>query len=103
MAGEFCWSISATDVHTQWTKTRAVPNGGQAAVAERIAQIEAALPLPIPGFDTDNGGELLNWHLGDYFCKRRVPIRFTLSRAYPKNDNARVEQKNWTHVRQLVG
>src|SRR5437016_11239663 len=93
MAGEFCWSITATDVHTQWTETRAVPNRGQAAVAERIAQIEAALPFPILGFDTDNGGEFLNWHLVDYFGKRRVPIRFTRSRAYRKNDTARVEQK----------
>ena len=54
MAGEFCWSITATDVHTQWTETRAVPNRGLATVAERIAQIEAALPFPILGFDTDN-------------------------------------------------
>jgi hypothetical protein len=103
MAGEFCWSITATDVHTQWTETRAVPNRGLAAVAERIAQIEAALPFPILGFDTDNGGEFLNWHLVHYFGKRKKPIRFTRSRAYRKNDNARVEQKNWTHVRQLVG
>lgn len=103
MAGEFCWSITATDVHTQWTETRAVANRGQAAVAERVAQIEAALPFPILGFDTDNGGEFLNWHLVDYFGKRPHPVRFTRSRAYRKNDNARVEQKNWTHVRQLVG
>ena len=103
MAGEFCWSITATDVHTQWTETRAVSNRGLAAVAERIAQIEAALPFPILGFDTDNGGEFLNWHLVHYFGKRKKPIRFTRSRAYRKNDNARVEQKNWTHVRQLVG
>ena len=78
-------------------------NRGQAAVAERIAQIEASLPFPILGFDTDNGGEFLNWHLLDYFGKRKRPVRFTRSRAYRKNDNARVEQKNWTHVRQLVG
>jgi len=84
MAGEFCWSITATDVHTQWTETRAVPNRGQAAVAERIAQIEAALPFPILGFDTDNGGEFLNWHLVDYFGKRRVPIRFTRFARLPK-------------------
>ena len=103
MAGEFCWSITATDVQTQWTETRAVPNRGQAAVAERIAQIEASLPFPILGFDTDNGGEFLNWHLVDYFNKRPQPVGFTRSRAYRKNDNARVEQKNWTHVRQLVG
>jgi hypothetical protein len=103
MAGEFCWSITATDVHTQWTETRAVANRGQAAVAERIAQIEAALPFAILGFDTDNGGEFLNWHLVDYFGKRPAPVGFTRSRAYRKNDNARVEQKNYSHVRQLVG
>jgi len=103
MAGEFCWSITATDVHTQWTESRAVPNRGQAAVAARIGQIEASLPFPILGFDTDNGGEFLNWHLLAYFGKRKRPVRFTRSRAYRKNDNARVEQKNWTHVRQLVG
>ena len=103
MAGEFCWSITATDVHTQWTESRAVWNRGQYEVQQRIAQIEAALPFPILGFDTDNGGEFLNWHLFAYFDKRPVPVRFTRSRAYRKNDNARVEQKNWTHVRQLVG
>jgi hypothetical protein len=103
MAGEFCWSITATDVHTQWTETRAVPNRSQATVSARIAQIEASLPFPILGFDTDNGGEFLNWHLLAYFGKRNKPVHFTRSRAYRKNDNARVEQKNWTHVRQLVG
>ena len=69
MAGEFCWSITATDVHTQWTETRAVPNRSQATVSARIAQIEASLPFPILGFDTDNGGEFLNWHLLAYFGK----------------------------------
>ena len=103
MAGEFCWSLTATDVHTQWTETRAVFNRGQYEVAKRIAEIEVALPFAILGFDTDNGGEFLNWHLVNYFARRRRPISFTRSRAYRKNDNARVEQKNWTHVRQLVG
>lgn len=103
MGGEFCWSITVTDVHTQWTEIRAVPNRSQHAVAGRIAQIETALPFPILGFDTDNGGEFLNWHLVDYFRIRPIPVAFTRSRAYRKNDNARVEQKNWTHVRQLIG
>lgn len=103
MAGEFCWSITATDVHTQWTETRAVANRSQHAVQSRIAQIEQALPFCILGFDTDNGGEFLNWHLLRYFQERPKPVHFTRSRAYRKNDNAHVEQKNWTHVRQLVG
>lgn len=103
MAGEFCWSITFTDIHTQWTETRAVPNRSQSAVVGRIAHIETKLPFPILGFDSDNGGEFLNWHLFDYFKKRNRPVAFTRSRAYRKNDNAHVEQKNWTHVRQLVG
>ena len=103
MAGEFCWTITATDVHTQWTEARAVPNRGQVAVVARIADIEDNLPFAILGFDSDNGGEFINWHLFHYFCKRKSPVPFTRSRAYRKNDNARVEQKNWTHVRQLVG
>jgi hypothetical protein len=103
LEGDFCWSLTVTDVQTQWTETRAIWNRGQHAVRERVAEVEAALPFPILGFDSDNGGEFLNWQLADYFLKRPEPVAFTRSRAYHKNDNARVEQKNWTHVRQLVG
>jgi hypothetical protein len=62
--GESCWSLTATDVHTQWTETRAVSNRGRYEVAKRIAEIEAALPFAILGFDTDNGGEFLNYSTG---------------------------------------
>ena len=51
-------------------------------VAKRIAEIEAALPFAILGFDTDNAGEFLNWHLVNYFARRRSPVGFTRSRAY---------------------
>ena len=103
MAGDFCWSVTVTDVYTQWTETRAIWNKGQHEVRGRIEEIEKALAFPILGFDSDNGGEFLNWHLRDYFLERKKPVAFTRSRPYRKNDNARVEQKNWTHVRQLVG
>lgn len=103
MAGDFCWSVTLSDVQTQWTETRATWNKGQHEVRKRIAEVEAALPFPILGFDTDNGGEFINWHLAGYFLLRKEAVAFTRSRAYRKNDNARVEQKNWTHVRQLVG
>jgi hypothetical protein len=103
MAGDFCWSLTVTDVHTQWTETRAIWNKGQHEVLRRIEEIEKTLAFPILGFDSDNGGEFLNWHLRDYFLEREKPVAFTRSRPYRKNDNARVEQKNWTHVRQLVG
>lgn len=103
MAGDFCWTVTLTDVHTQWTETRATWNKGQYGVQQRIEEIEQTLPFAILGFDSDNGGEFLNRHLRDYFLKRVKAVEFTRSRAYRKNDNARVEQKNWTHVRQLVG
>ena len=102
-SGDFVYSVTLTDIHTQWTETRAIWNRGQAAVLERVREVEAALPFEILGFDSDNGGEFLNWHLYHYFSLRPKVVRFTRSRAYRKNDNAHVEQKNWTHVRQLVG
>lgn len=77
--------------------------GARAAAEVERSNVEASLAFPILGFDSDNGGEFLNWHLADYFLKRPEPVAFTRSRPYRKNDNARVEQKNWTHVRQLVG
>ena len=102
-AGDYGWSLTLTDVHSQWTENRAVWNRGQEGVLGKITEVEKVLPFGILGFDTDNGGEFLNWHLVNYFNKRDKPVSFTRSRPYRKNDNARVEQKNWTHVRQLVG
>ena len=61
------------------------------------------LPFPLLGFDSDNGSEFLNYHLQRHFTDRKHPVNFTRSRAYHKNDNAHIEQKNWTHVRQWLG
>jgi len=102
-AGDHVWSLTFTDVLTQWTENRACFNKGQHAVCERVAAVEADLPFPILGFDCDNGSEFLNHHLVSYFHARPRKVAVTRSRPYRKNDNARVEQKNWTHVRQLVG
>jgi len=72
-------------------------------VIEQIGDIENFLPFPLIGFDSDNGGEFLNYHLLRYLTERKQPIQFTRSREYKKDDNAHVEQKNWTHVRQWLG
>lgn len=56
----------------------------------------------MPGADA-KGIEFLNWHLVRYFQERPKRVGFTRSRPYHKNDNGHVEQKNWTHVRQLLG
>ena len=103
MAGQFAFSLDITDIATGWTEQRAVWGKGEAGVLEQIVSIEAALPFRILGFDCDNGGEFLQWHLVRYFQERPRPVQFTRSRPYQKNDNAHVEQKNWTHVRQWLG
>ena len=70
----------------------------------QIEDIEHGIVFPILGFDCDNGSEFLNHHLVRYFTDRpKDPVMFTRSRPFQKNDNAFVEQKNWTHVRQLLG
>jgi hypothetical protein len=76
---------------------------GGRGVLEQIADVESSLPFPLLGFDCDNGSEFLNYHLLRHFTERTQPVSFTRSRAYHKDDNAHIEQKNWTHVRQWLG
>lgn len=104
IAGDFIWSITLTDIATCWTENRATWNKGAEGVVAGIEAIEKKLPFPIVGFDCDNGSEFLNWHLVSYFTEgRSQEIQITRSRPYRKNDNAHVEQKNWSHVRHLFG
>lgn len=103
LLGNFIWSITLTDIYSGWTENAAVWNKGAHGVLQQIKKIEERLPFSILGFDSDNGGEFLNYHLVRYFQEREKPIEFTRSRPYHKGDNAHVEQKNWTHVRQLFG
>ena len=103
MAGMFAFTLDCVDIATGWTEQRAVWGKGETGVLEQIRDIETALPFPLLGFDSDNGSEFLNYHLLRHFTDRKQPIQFTRSRAYHKDDNAHVEQKNWTHVRQWLG
>ncbi|MCB0321298.1 MAG: transposase family protein [Bdellovibrionales bacterium] len=99
--GPFALTLTLTDINTTWTENRAVWTKKAENVVEQIKDIEASLPFHLLGFDCDNGSEFLNDHLVRYFQKKRIPL--TRSRPYRKNDNAHVEQKNWTHARQLFG
>lgn len=104
IAGNYVWSITLTDIASGWTEIRAMWNKGSAGVLKQIKNIEKTLPFSILGFDCDNGSEFLNWHLINYFtANRKRAVQFTRSRPYRKNDNAHVEQKNWSHVRHLFG
>lgn len=103
MAGSFIWSATFTDIFSQWTENRAVWNKGSTDVLREVKDLETGLPFELLGFDVDNGSEFLTFHLWRYFLNRARPIPLTRSRPYRKNDQAHVEQKNWTHVRQLLG
>ena len=103
LEGDFIWSLCFTDLASGWTELRAVWNKGSQGVMAAVREMEQKLPFAILGFDCDNGSEFLNHHLWRYFARRKEPVQFTRSRPYHKNDNAHVEQKNWTHVRCLLG
>jgi hypothetical protein len=99
--GEFVHSLNLTDIHTAWVETAAVLGKSQTAVQRALAELRAALPFALRGIDSDNGSEFINQHLWDY-CQAQE-IQFTRGRPYKKDDNAHIEQKNWTHVRKLLG
>jgi hypothetical protein len=99
--GEFLQSLNLTDIHTGWVESYAVRGKAERRVEAAIATLHAALPFTLRGLDTDNGSEFINASVFRY-CRGRQ-IQFTRGRPYKKDDNAHVEQKNWTHVRKLLG
>jgi hypothetical protein len=103
LMGMFVYTVDFVDIATGWSEQRAVWGKGESAVLEQIKDVENSLPFPTLGFDCDNGSEFLNYHLLKYLTQRTNPVHFTRSRAYQKQDNAHIEQKNWTHVRQWFG
>ena len=99
--GEYLNSLDMVDVCTRWVELAALVNRSQATVTAAIAAAQARLPYPLLGLDSDNGAEFINNDL-KRLCEQ-ARITFTRGRPYHKNDQAYVEQKNWTAVRQTVG
>ena len=99
--GTFVHSLVLTDVASGWTECVALPAREQTLVIEGFAQVRAALPFPVRGFNGDNDSAFINDTVVG-FC-RAQGLQFTRSRAYRKNDQAWVEQKNGSVVRRLVG
>lgn len=97
LQGEFVHTLTVTDVFTGWTENVAVKNGAHRWVIEAMTAVEARLPFPLVGLDTDNGGEFINRALIKWAGDRE--LFFTRSRPYKSNDNAHVEQKNGDVVR----
>lgn len=102
-AGEFVWMVDGVDHATTWVEVRAMWGRGQVGTLAALQDVEASLPFSLLGLDSDNGGEFLNHHVLKWLQKRPQPVFMTRSRPYKKDDNAHVEQKNWTHVRQSFG
>jgi hypothetical protein len=101
--GDFAWTLTGTDLRTQWTENRAVWNKGATEVLSQVRDIETHLPFALWGIDVDSGSEFLNHHLYRYCHTHQPPLALTRSRPAYKNDQAHVEQKNFTHVRLLLG
>lgn len=99
LSGQFNWTLTMTDLYTGWTENRACSSKEAESIKEGIKNIEGTLPFKIVGFSSDNGTEFLNSIVQEYLTGKEV----TRGRLYKKNDNAHVEQKNFTHVRNLFG
>jgi hypothetical protein len=103
IAGEYANSLTVTDLCSGWTENRAAWTKAAEGITEQFKDIEDRLPFDLIGVATDNGTEFLNDTLYNYMKLREAPINMVRRRPYKKNDNAHVEQKNWTHVRRLYG
>lgn len=99
--GIFACTLNMTDVCTGWTEMVAVRNKAQTRVFKALKLQRQRLPFPLLGVDSDNGSEFINNQLIRYCDQEK--LTFTRSRVSHKNDNAFVEQKNWSVVRRLVG
>jgi len=103
ISGKYAHTVTITDIASTWTATRAVWTKDADKVLDAVKELECELPFPRCAFASDNGTELLNRAMSDYMTERKRPVKLIRRRAYKKNDNAHVEQKNFTHVRELFG
>jgi hypothetical protein len=101
LAGEFIYSLDMVEIATGWSEQIAVMGKGEEGIVTAIKAIKQSLPFDLKGLDSDTGSEFVNWHMVRW-CKENN-LSFTRSRPYYKNDNAYVEQKNYTHIRRWLG
>jgi hypothetical protein len=99
--GQYLNTLTCTDLSTGWTDITALAHRSQQIVSTAVQHMRQRLPFPLLGIDSDNGSEFINDTLYRYCLDEK--ITFTRSRPYKKNDQAHVEQKNWSVVRHIVG
>lgn len=100
-SGIFIFTLDLTEIFSGWAEQEAVMGKGETGVLNAAKNIRKDLPFDLLGIDGDNGGEIINYQMLKYCTEERLV--YTRSRPDRKNDNAYVEQKNKTHVRELVG
>lgn len=101
LVGDYAYTVQYTDVRTIWTCLAAQWNKGEVATVKSMERIEKHLPFQLKGIDPDSGSEFINWHLKGWCDNKKIVM--TRTRPYMKNDHARIEQKNYTNVREFVG
>lgn len=101
ISGEFNWTLNATDIYSQWSESECIVNKSEYEVIDALKNIISRMPFNIISINSDNGSEFINWELLRY-CKNNN-ILFSRTRPYKKDDNAYIEQKNWTNVRKIIG
>jgi hypothetical protein len=103
MEGAFANTVTMTDIHSSWTENRAVWTKSHRNMIRALSDIEDELPFALETFKSDSGSEFMNWAVVGYYQRRAKPVAVVRGRPYRKNDNCYVEQKNFTHVRELFG
>lgn len=101
LADTYISSLDAIDIATCWTEKEACLGRSERATVLAFEALESRFPFKILGIDSDNDALFINWHF--LRMTKRRKITFTRSRAYRKNDQAHVEQKNWSTVRKIIG
>ena len=101
MDGDYVHTLIMTDIATGWTECVAMRMREQMLIVGAFEQVATVLPFAMLGVDSDNDSAFMSQSVFDY-CKGHGLVQ-TRSRAYRKNDQAWVEQKNGCIVRKLVG
>lgn len=106
LSGKYTRSLTCVDLDTAWTECEAIEELNGASIKSALEKIEERLPFIMTGFYADGGLEFWNKDVLDRFINRlgrEIPLQYGRGRPYKKNDQAHVEQKNYTHVRQYFG
>ena len=101
-------TLTLTDIHTSWTENRATWTKGSSEIIKALKEVEKSLPFTVFSIKFDSGSEFMNYGVISHLRSegpniRPKKIEILRSRPYKKDDNCYVEEKNLTHVRQLIG